>query len=234
MNLHREEEKNWYIRMTAKFFSDKEIIEIKSLPETKYGPNFSDFVICLYLEMLCSSIPDNGLLLFGNMFLDNDNISYAVARKYGRHEKVGSVQAALLIMQRLKLIEFGEIEEGKTIFIPAVINNTGSSKLTSEQRRQRRIAARDGNALAKLPSKENSTEEKKLAKLKFGNYRNVLLTADELSDLKSLAGDGVQRLINYYSKMKYLKQNGLGEQDYKEKTDYEILIEIFKREEPYD
>ncbi|WP_411328677.1 phage replisome organizer N-terminal domain-containing protein [Anaerofustis stercorihominis] len=232
MNLHREEEKNWYIRMTAKFFSDKEIIEIKSLPETKYGPNFSDFVICLYLEMLCSSIPDNGLLLFGNMFLDNDNISYAVARKYGRHEKVGSVQAALLIMQRLKLIEFGEIEEGKTIFIPAVINNTGSSKLTSEQRRQRRIAAQGGNSLAKLT--DSSIEKKKLAKLKFGNYRNVLLAADELSELKSLAGDGAQRLINYYSKMKYLKQNGLGEQDYKEKTDYEILIEIFRREEPDD
>lgn len=227
--LQMEEEKNWYIRMTAKFFSDKEIIEIKSLPETKYGPNFSDFVICLYLEMLCSSIPDNGLLLFGNMFLDNDNISYAVARKYNRTEKVGLVQTALVIMQKLELVEFGEIEEGKYIFIPAVINNTGSSKLTSEQRRQRRIAAKGGSAVTKLPQ-EGNTKNKRVAAVELGNYRNVVLTEEDLENLKNLVGSDVHRLINYYSKIKYLNQQGLGGHNFKGLSDYEGLLKAYKND----
>lgn len=228
--LRTEEEKNWYIRMTAKFFSDKEIVEIKSLPETKYGPNFSDFVICLYLEMLCSSIPDNGLILFGNMFLDNDNISYIVARKYGRTEKVGLVQTALIIMQNLKLIELGEIDEGKTVFIPAVVNNTGSSKLTSEQRRKRRIAAQSGKSYKELPNSAVADEKNDMKKFKYGVYRNLFLSKSEFEVLREMVpAESIQKTINHCSKLKYLQTNGVGEKS--KKTDFMLVKELLEKEE---
>lgn len=228
--LRTEEEKNWYIRMTAKFFSDKEIVEIKSLPETKYGPNFSDFVICLYLEMLCSSIPDNGLILFGNMFLDNDNISYIVARKYGRTEKVGLVQTALIIMQNLKLIELGEIDEGKTVFIPAVVNNTGSSKLTSEQRRKRRIAAQSGKSYKELPNSAVADENNDMKKFKYGVYRNLFLSKSEFEVLREMVpAESIQKTINHCSKLKYLQTNGVGEKS--KKTDFMLVKELLEKEE---
>lgn len=78
-----DDTKNWYLRLTEKFFFDKEIIEIENMSQSRNGMFFSSFVIHLYLKMLCYSVAENGLIMIKKDFCDNDNISYMIAKMFG-------------------------------------------------------------------------------------------------------------------------------------------------------
>lgn len=220
--LKTESEKNWYMRLTAKFFDSNEIKAIKSLPMANLEPNFPQFIICLYLEMLCYSIPNNGLIFFHNFECGVDDISYAVARMFNNNN-MPPVHKALAILEKYGLIEFGETTEGdRTIFMPDVPNNTGSSKLSSEQRQRRRLAAKRGEAL--LLSTENGNEKICYGKL----FRNVFLSESEYERLKTLAPTSCDEVIDNYSLKK--KADEAFQIETRKMSDFEALMHLIDEE----
>lgn len=149
-----EDVKNWYLRLTAKFFYDREIIEIESIaPEIK-GEFFPSFVIHLYMKMLCYSVDRNGLIKIKNEYKADNNVSVMIANMFGFTSLQPSVKQALGILMNHGLVEIEEDFENFTtnIFLPEVVDNTGSTRLSSEQRQQRRIAAKQ-NKVLKLENK---------------------------------------------------------------------------------
>ena len=156
-----EDVKNWYLRLTAKFFYDREIIEIENIaPEIK-GEFFPSFVIHLYMKMLCYSVDRNGLIKIKNEYKADNNVSVMIANMFGFTSLQPSVKQALGILMNHGLVEIEEDFENFTtnIFLPEVVDNTGSTRLSSEQRQQRRIAAKQ-NKVLKLENKAIEKEEK--------------------------------------------------------------------------
>ena len=144
-----DDTKNWYLRLTEKFFFDKEVIEIENISQARNGMFFPSFVIHLYLKMLCYSIRENGLIMIQSEYCDNDNVSYMIARMFGFENQQPYVEQALRILLKQKLIEIFEDTNRNTtnIFMEKLPDYTGSVKLSSIKRQRRRLAAKESQML---------------------------------------------------------------------------------------
>lgn len=216
----RELQEYWYMRLHNKIFYDKGIIEIECLSEGKYDAFFPSFIIHLYFKLMCYSIESNGLIYFDYTFEENEDIAYSIATRLFSPSKVSDVRRALIILQEKGLVEVEkdvEIKEGRTgskVFIPSVVDNTGKTTLGSEQKRKRRIAARQGDfEQLMLP-----TEDVKVRK--YGRLKNVNLTKDEYEKLKIYSN--FETVLNNYSFQIVARK-----EDYNY-SDYEILQNLIE------
>lgn len=221
MTVNENENRNWYIRLTEKFFFDKEIIEIENISQARAGMFFPSFVIHLYFKMLCFSIRDNGLIVIRNSYCDNDNISYMIANMFGFNSCQPYVEQAMKILLSHNLIDIYEDTEKNTknIFLREVVNNTGSLKLSSAQRQQRRIAAKEKN-MKKNALPEAAGQIKKGEKSKFGYRQNILLFEEEFEELSRQKD--FMKILQLYSEEKAIKV-GKGEV-IDDENDYEELL----------
>lgn len=207
------EVRNWYIRLRANFFTDREIIYIESLYEEKYGRHFPSFVIHLYLKMLCYSIEDNGHIVFEHREGENNDLAGQIARRFFSIEEKDCTVRALSILESLGLIETEDDEKVFRIFIPAVVNNTGSHRLSSEKRRQRRILAKSGK-------RNLNTVEDRGEMTGYSARGNVFLFQEQYEQLAKM--QGFYGVMELYSEEKCLKkEKGRPVSD---ESDYEQLL----------
>lgn len=166
--------KQWYMRLNSTTFSDPRLKRIKHISPTYHGRFFGSFVIALYFELICESIPTDGYLVYNLMFTEEESISYIIAEHFYSNSYLPDVKEAIHILQSEGLIEIMENnEENKLLlYIPTVQDNTGSTSLDSEERRQRRIAAK-GKLL------EGSSE----ILTAYGETKNVFLTENEYQSI---------------------------------------------------
>ena len=169
---------NWYIRLHDKFFSDQEIAQIEKLPESKYGHNFGSFVIHLYFKLLCNSTKNNGVIYFDLNLEENNDFAYSIAKRFFSESKLAETKQALMMLSYFDLIEITSDINGTTVFLPAVISNTG--RCTEGADRKRRRLAEEKNKM--LAGKTEQTVEKVRA---YGTLQNVYLTESEYQDILS-------------------------------------------------
>lgn len=227
-----EDVKNWYLRLTAKFFYDREIIEIENIaPEIK-GEFFPSFVIHLYMKMLCYSVDRNGLIKIKNEYKADNNVSVMIANMFGFTSLQPSVKQALGILMNHGLVEIEEDFENFTtnIFLPEVVDNTGSTRLSSEQRQQRRIAAKQ-NKVLKLENKAIEKEEKnkEIKKYSYSHRRNVFLAKSEYKELSSYRNFKI--VLNEYSIRKEILAIENDQYKSEDINDYEELKKILAPKE---
>jgi len=198
----------WYVRFYKSFFESNALKEIESLPDSKFGPHFSSFVIHLYLKMIAYSTETNGNLVFDLSREQNDDLAYSICVRFGMTHMLDEVKRALMIMESYGLIEAARTENTNQLFVPYVPDNTGKVSMPSYQRAQRRIKAKNGEMLP----------EPKDMKLKaYGMLKNVYLTEEEYDDLKDRTGD-IHRVIQAYS----VSTSALNRE--KKKSDYDNLL----------
>ena len=176
----------WYVRFYNSFFESQAIKDIESLPDSRFGRNFSSFVIHLYMKMIAFSIETNGSLVYDLAVEENDDLAYSLCVRFGMTHRLGEVKQALMIMESYGLIEAVKTEDMNQLFVPYVPDNTGKVSLTSYQKSQRRLKAKRGELL---------TDNKLKA---YGKLKNVYLTETEYMQLKDRLGD-IHGIIQAYS-----------------------------------
>lgn len=171
----------WYLRLNYKLFAEKEIMEIKALPASLNGMFFPSFVVHLFLELCCFSIKTNGFIKLDFPAASLNDLSIFVCKLLFSTEYLDSISIALKILISKGLIELVNKDDSDLtngLFIPAVVDNTGSTTLGSEARRLRRINAKRAG--------EKTLEENE--QLKFdcisGEQKsNITLSESEIQDL---------------------------------------------------
>ena len=205
--------KNWYMRFYKRFFADREIHEIEALPESKFGHNFPSLVIHLYFKLMAYSIETNGNIIFRIEVEENTDLAYSVTKRFFQLSKFDEIKRALIILQESGLIEIIETPDEYRLFIPSVIDNTYSVKLSSEERQQRRLAAKNGLLpLAEKPLK------------KYGSLNNVFLTEEEYEHLSEHIGS-LAHLITSYGYSKAGRESNHKQSDYENILRYSRALE---------
>ena len=218
----------WYIRLNVGFFNKSVIQDIKKLPD--HGICFPQFVICLYGELVLYAAPTNGMIEFPFRLWGENTLDYIVAKRFDYLDKKELVKKALEILKEKNLIligrmNAGEENDGYGIYCPAVEENTGKVKLSSEKRRKQRLAARKqltGEAAEVMETGELLEGGEKSV---YGLMNNVFLYPDEYDSLTEAVGEKefAEILRTYANEKEVAKDLG------KEVNDDNDYAELLKR-----
>lgn len=194
------EKKYYWLRLRRDFFKRHDVRIIESMPNGK------DYVL-FYLKLMVESIDHEGALRFSDTIPYNEQMLATIT-----DTNIDVVRAAMQIFRELNLVEV--LDEG-TIYMNEVQALVGSETKWAEKKRLYR--KKEDNVPALSPpcppdvrqeiEKEKETEletEKKVYKKptrhKYGEYRNVLLTDEDMEKLKAEFPDWearIERLSGY-------------------------------------
>lgn len=205
-----------WIKITTDVFDDEKILLIESLPE-------ADSIIVIWFKLLCLAGKQNnsGVFLMGDKIAYTDKMLATIFRR-----KETTVQLALQTFEQFGMIELidGVItipnwEKHQNIDRMEQIKEQTRLRVAKHREKQKVLSCNvtsnatvtKCNATDKIREDKNRLEEdnnilsvsnetKKPAKHKYGEYKNVLLTDEELEKLKTEYSDfeeRIERLSSY-------------------------------------
>lgn len=214
----------WYLRLPYTTLSDPKIQRIERISESKFGEFFPSFIIHIYFKLLCYSTPTDGLIRFDPIYEENEDLAYSVAVTLGFPEKFKKIRQVLIILKEFDLIDVIEMENETQIYIPFVTDNTGKTTLSSEERRMRRIKAKNKNK-SFLQIETNDDDTTANSSKTYGTFKNVILEQKEYEYLKEKCGY-IDNLIEFLSIQKEIGRSGYVKNDYAMQSDYESLVDL--------
>lgn len=211
------EKRYYWLKLKRDFFKRHDIRIIEAMPNGK------DYVL-FYLKLLLESIDHEGQLRFSETIPYNEDMLSVIT-----NTNIDIVRSAMKLFVELKMME---VFDDSTIYMSEVERLIGSETKWAEKKRQFR--AKEDNVLslsAPCPShvrqeieKEKELEleteiegdmtaqaptpspkKKKVVRHKYGEYKRVLLSDEELAKLKAEFPDWEERIERLDS---YIEQSG--------------------------
>ena len=183
------EKRFYWLKLKRDFFKRHDIRIVEEMPNGK------DYIL-FYLKMLLESIDHNGALRFSETIPYNEQMLAIIT-----NTNIDIVRAAMDVFKQLNMIE---ICDDSTIYMNEVEKLIGSETAAAERKRRSRAAALPANCDNVTPASQNchidkdkdididkdkdketdkDKDKKKTARNKYGEYKNVLLTCDDLAKL---------------------------------------------------
>lgn len=188
-----------WIKVTTDVFDDEKILLIESLPE-------ADSIIVIWFKLLCLAGKQNnsGVFMMGNRIPYTDKMLATIFRR-----KEATVQLALQTFEQFGMIELiddvitipnwgkhqslDQIESKKEYMKKYMkgyrekqkLLSAGGCKTNGKSNSKANVSQADKIRKDKNRSEEEGEGEKKPIRHKYGEYKNVLLSDDDLEKLKS-------------------------------------------------
>lgn len=198
-----DNKKYYYLKLKDNFFDSDEMIILESMPD---GYIYSNILLKLYLR----SLKYQGRLMFNDKIPFNSTMLAQVTR-----HSVGDVEKGIQVFSDLGLIE---VLDNGAIYLADIQNFIGESSTEADRKRgyrqrielEKRALSTNGQMSDKCPDKnppeieielekdiekEIKRKKKKPVRHKYGEYKNVLLSDDQMEKLKSeFPNDWEQRI----------------------------------------
>jgi len=173
----------YWLKLKKDFFQQHQIKVLKSLPNGR-------LYALIYLELLAESTSHDGELRYSQM-LPYDTVTLAAVID----EDKDNVEKAIETFIRLELVEM--LDDG-TIFMREITRLIGSETGQTIRKREARLQGGKSGVNLTLEYRDKSKElrikEIDKEKHKYGEYKNVLLSDEELSKLKEEFPDWQNRI----------------------------------------
>ncbi|MEC5338572.1 phage replisome organizer N-terminal domain-containing protein [Enterococcus casseliflavus] len=200
-----DNKKYYYLKLKDNFFDSDEMIILESMPD---GYIYSNILLKLYLR----SLKYQGRLMFNDKIPFNSTMLAQVTR-----HSVGDVEKGIQVFSDLGLIE---VLDNGAIYLADIQNFIGESSTEADRKRgyrqrielEKKALSTNGQMSDKCPGKnppeieielekeieidkEIKRKKKKPVRHKYGEYKNVLLSDDQMEKLKSeFPNDWEQRI----------------------------------------
>ncbi|MDV7752688.1 phage replisome organizer N-terminal domain-containing protein [Enterococcus casseliflavus] len=202
-----DNKKYYYLKLKDNFFDSDEMIILESMPD---GYIYSNILLKLYLR----SLKYQGRLMFNDKIPFNSTMLAQVTR-----HSVGDVEKSIRIFNDLGLIE---VLDNGAIYLADIQNFIGESSTEADRKRgyrqrielEKQALLTSGQMSDKCPDKnppeieielekdieiekeiKKEPKKKNTTRHKYGEYKNVLLSDDQLEKLKSeFPNDWEQRI----------------------------------------
>lgn len=200
-----DNKKYYYLKLKDNFFDSDEMIILESMPD---GYIYSNILLKLYLR----SLKYQGRLMFNDKIPFNSTMLAQVTR-----HSVGDVEKGIQVFSDLGLIE---VLDNGAIYLADIQNFIGESSTEADRKRgyrqrielEKQALSTSGQMSDKCPDKnppkieielekdieidkEIKRKKKKPVRHKYGEYKNVLLSDDQMEKLKSeFPNDWEQRI----------------------------------------
>jgi predicted phage replisome organizer len=202
-----DNKKYYYLKLKDNFFDSDEMIILESMPD---GYIYSNILLKLYLR----SLKYQGRLMFNDKIPFNSTMLAQVTR-----HSVGDVEKSIQIFNDLGLIE---VLDNGAIYLADIQNFIGESSTEADRKRgyrqrielEKQALLTGGQMSDKCPDKnppeieielekdieiekeiKKEPKKKNTTRHKYGEYKNVLLSDDQLEKLKSeFPNDWEQRI----------------------------------------
>ncbi len=202
-----DNKKYYYLKLKDNFFDSDEMIILESMPD---GYIYSNILLKLYLR----SLKYQGRLMFNDKIPFNSTMLAQVTR-----HSVGDVEKSIRIFNDLGLIE---VLDNGAIYLADIQNFIGESSTEADRKRgyrqrielEKQALLTGGQMSDKCPDKnppeieielekdielekeiKKEPKKKNTTRHKYGEYKNVLLSDDQLEKLKSeFPNDWEQRI----------------------------------------
>ena len=191
-------QKFYWLKLKSDFFKRHDIRIIEAMPNGK------DYIL-FYMKLLLESVAHEGSLRFSDTVPYNEQMLSVVT-----DTNIDIVRAAMKLFVELKMIE---VLDDSTIYMNEVQKMIGTESKWAEYKRQERSVS-DGDAKPALldnvqrmsktcpieidKEKEIKTDKEKrdisITRHKYGEYKNVLLSDEDLSKLKAEFSDWEERI----------------------------------------
>lgn len=178
-----ENKKYYWLKLKRDFFKRHDIRIIEEMPNGK------DYIL-FYLKMLLESIDHEGELRFSETIPYNEQMLSVIT-----HTNIDIVKAAMKIFIELKMVE---IFDDSTIYMSEVQKLIGSETAGAERVRKHREKQKllqcnteETKSNIEIELEKDIKKDKELNKKdkpirhKYGEYKNVLLTDEDLEKLKN-------------------------------------------------
>ncbi|AUJ85450.1 phage replisome organizer N-terminal domain-containing protein [Enterococcus sp. CR-Ec1] len=190
-----DNKKYYYLKLKDNFFDSDEMIILESMPD---GYIYSNILLKLYLR----SLKYQGRLMFNDKIPFNSTMLAQVTR-----HSVGDVEKGIQVFSDLRLIE---VLDNGAIYLADIQNFIGESSTEADRKRgyrqrielEKQALSTNGQMSDKCPDKnppeieielekdieidkEIKRKKKKPVRHKYGEYKNVLLSDDQMEKLKS-------------------------------------------------
>lgn len=186
-----DNKKYYYLKLKDNFFDSDEMIILESMPD---GYIYSNILLKLYLR----SLKYQGRLMFNDKIPFNSTMLAQVTR-----HSVGDVEKGIQVFSDLGLIE---VLDNGAIYLADIQNFIGESSTEADRKRgyrqrielEKQALSINGQMSDKCPDKnppeieielekdiEIKRKKKKTVRHKYGEYKNVLLSDDQMEKLKS-------------------------------------------------
>lgn len=193
------ENKYYWLKLKRDFFKRHDIRIIEEMPNGK------DYIL-FYLKMLLESIDHNGELRFNDTIPYNEQMLSVIT-----NTNIDIVRAAMKVFIQLGMIE---IFDDETIYMREMQTMIGSESASAERVRKHRerkalqcnVAETKCNTEIEIDiekdkelDKEKDKRSAKPARHKYGEYKNVLLSDEDMEKLKAEFPDDWQQRIERLS-----------------------------------
>lgn len=206
-----DNKKYYYLKLKDNFFDSDEMIILESMPD---GYIYSNILLKLYLR----SLKYQGRLMFNDKIPFNSTMLAQVTR-----HSVGDVEKSIRIFNDLGLIE---VLDNGAIYLADIQNFIGESSTEADRKRgyrqrielEKQALLTSGQMSDKCPDKnppeieieiekdieiekeiKKEPKKKNTTRHKYGEYKNVLLSDDQLEKLKSEFPDDWEQRIDRVS-----------------------------------
>jgi predicted phage replisome organizer len=199
-----------WIKITTDIFDDEKVLLIESLPE-------ADSIIVIWFKLLCLAGKQNnsGVFVMGNSMPYTDQMLATIFRR-----KESTVQLALQTFQQFGMVEIidGVItipnwEKHQNLDQMEKLKEANRKRVAKHREKQKALSGNvtgnvtvtECNAIDKIRLEEDKIEireEENIKKIrhKFGEYKNVLLSDEDVEKLKTeFPTDWVARIENLSS-----------------------------------
>jgi predicted phage replisome organizer len=219
-----DNKKFYWLKLKRDFFKRHDIRIIETMPNGK------DYIL-FYLKLLLESIDHEGELRFSETIPYNEQMLSVIT-----DTNVDIVKSAMKVFIELNMIE---IFDDNTIFMQEVTKLIGSETKGAErvrEHRKKQKALQCNTSVTKCNTEididkeiqidtESKKENNKPIRHKFGEYKNVLLTDDDLEKLKAkFPTDWEERIENL--------SEGIELKGYKYKNHYLAICKWAKNDKP--
>lgn len=178
----------YWLKLKRDFFKRHDIRIVEEMPNGK------DYIL-FYLKLLLESIDHNGALRFSETIPYNEQMLSIIT-----NTNIDIVRAAMDVFQQLNMIE---VCDDSTIYMKEVEKLIGSETAAAERKRRSRAAAipaKCDNVTKKsqdchiekekeiekdIETEKEKEKKDKPARKKYGEYKNVLLSSDDLTKLQN-------------------------------------------------
>ena len=195
----------FWLKLKEDFFQD-DIIEW--LEEQQNGKDY----VLFYLKLCLKSLKNNGVLIrqVGNMLVPYDVAKLAEIT----NTCIDTVAVALKVFENIGLIE---VQEGGQIYLTQLQAMVGSETAAAARKRLQRAGTNRGQFGDNVPQsieyrdksielKKEKEKDNKPARHKYGAYKNVLLSDEDMDKLKSEFPQDWQQRIERLSE--YIASSG--------------------------
>jgi predicted phage replisome organizer len=219
-----DNKKFYWLKLKRDFFKRHDIRIIETMPNGK------DYIL-FYLKLLLESIDHEGALRFSETIPYNEQMLSVIT-----DTNVDIVKSAMKVFIELNMIE---IFDDNTIFMQEVTKLIGSETKGAErvrEHRKKQKALQCNTSVTKCNTEididkeiqidtESKKENNKPVRHKYGEYKNVLLTDDDLEKLKAkFPTDWEERIENL--------SEGIELKGYKYKNHYLAICKWAKNDKP--